>query len=394
MPLDRQTKRDFVAEHVRSIPRSGIRDFFDIVQSMDNVVSLGIGEPGFVTPWHIREAAIFALERGRTSYTSNFGLIKLRKAISTYLKSAFHVDYDPNSEILVTVGVSEGLDIALRAIINPGDEVLYHEPCYVSYNPSVRLVHGVAKAIATRPENKFSLTAEDVAASITPRTKAIMLNFPTNPTGATLSAEEVEKIARVCIDNDLLVLTDEIYSELTYSGKHSTVASLPGMKERTIFLHGFSKAFAMTGFRIGYVCAPVALTEAMLRVHQYSMLCAPILSQEAALEALEHGLDDIAAMREQYRLRRNFIVKSFNEIGLPCHLPNGAFYSFPSIRETGLTSREFAVQLLEQQRVALVPGDAFGPSGEGYVRASYCGAMTDLEKAIDGISKFVKNLKK
>ncbi len=394
MPLERQTKRDFVAEHVRSIPRSGIREFFDIVQSMDNVVSLGIGEPGFVTPWHIREAAIFALERGRTSYTSNFGLIKLRKAISTYLKSAFHVDYDPNSEILVTVGVSEGLDIALRAIINPGDEILYHEPCYVSYNPSVRLVHGVAKAIATRAENKFSLTAEDVTASITPRTKAIMLNFPTNPTGATLSADEVEKIARVCIDNDLLVLTDEIYSELTYSGKHSTVASLPGMKERTIFLHGFSKAFAMTGFRIGYVCAPVALTEAMLRVHQYSMLCAPILSQEAALEALEHGLDDIAAMREQYRLRRNFIVKSFNEIGMPCHMPNGAFYSFPSIRETGLTSREFAVQLLEQQRVALVPGDAFGPSGEGYVRASYCGAMTDLEKAIEGISKFVKNLKK
>jgi aminotransferase len=394
MPLERQTKRDFVAEHVRSIPRSGIRDFFDIVQSMDNVVSLGIGEPGFVTPWHIREAAIFALERGRTSYTSNFGLIKLRKAISTYLKSAFHVEYDPNSEILVTVGVSEGLDIALRAIINPGDEILYHEPCYVSYNPSVRLVHGVAKAIATRPENKFSLTAEDVAASITPRTKAIMLNFPTNPTGATLSAEEVEKIAHVCIDNDLLVLTDEIYSELTYSGKHSTVASLPGMKERTIFLHGFSKAFAMTGFRIGYVCAPVALTEAMLRVHQYSMLCAPILSQEAAIEALENGLDDIAAMREQYRLRRNFIVKSFNEIGMPCHMPNGAFYSFPSIRETGLTSREFAVQLLEQQRVALVPGDAFGPSGEGYVRASYCGAMIDLEKAIDGISKFVKHLKK
>jgi aminotransferase len=394
MPLERQTKRDFVAEHVRSIPRSGIRDFFDIVQSMDNVVSLGIGEPGFVTPWHIREAAIFALERGRTSYTSNFGLIKLRKAISTYLKSAFHVEYDPNSEILITVGVSEGLDIALRAIVNPGDEILYHEPCYVSYNPSVRLVHGVAKAIRTRAENKFSLTAEDVAASITPRTKAIMLNFPTNPTGATLSAEEVEKIARVCIDNDLLVLTDEIYSELTYSGKHSTVASLPGMKERTIFLHGFSKAFAMTGFRIGYVCAPVTLTEAMLRVHQYSMLCAPILSQEAALEALEHGLDDIAAMREQYRLRRNFIVKSFNEIGMPCHMPNGAFYSFPSIRETGLTSREFAVQLLEQQRVALVPGDAFGPSGEGYVRASYCGAMTDLEKAIDGISKFVKNIKK
>lgn len=393
MPSERQTKRDFVAEHVRSIPRSGIRDFFDIVQSMDNVVSLGIGEPGFVTPWHIREAAIFALEHGKTSYTSNFGLLKLRRAISAYLKKHYHLEYDPNTEVLVTVGVSEALDIALRAIVNPGDEILYHEPCYVSYHPSVQLVHGVGKAIRTRAENKFSLTAEDVAASITPRTKAIMLNFPCNPTGGTLTREEVEKIARVCIDNDLLVITDEIYSELTYSGHHSSIAALPGMKERTIFLHGFSKAFAMTGFRIGYACAPAALTEAMLRVHQYSMLCAPIVSQEAALEALERGLDDIAVMREQYRLRRNFIVKSFNEIGLPCHMPNGAFYAFPSIRETGLTSREFAVQLLEQQRVAVVPGDAFGPGGEGHVRASYCGPMTDMEKAAERMAVFVRGLK-
>jgi aminotransferase len=393
MPSERQTKRDFVAEHVRNIPRSGIRDFFDIVQSMDNVVSLGIGEPGFVTPWHIREAAIFALERGKTSYTSNFGLLKLRRAISAYLKEYFHVEYDPNTEVLVTVGVSEALDIALRAIVNPGDEVLYHEPCYVSYHPSVRLAHGVGKAIRTRPENKFALAAEDIAASVTPRTKAIMLNFPSNPTGATLSREEVEKIARVCIDNDLLVITDEIYSELTYSGQHSSIAALPGMKERTIFLHGFSKAFAMTGFRIGYACAPAALTEAMLRVHQYSMLCASIISQEAAIEALTRGLDDIAAMREQYRLRRNFIVKTFNEVGLPCHMPNGAFYAFPSIRETGLTSREFAVQLLEQQRVAVVPGDAFGPGGEGHVRASYCGPMTDMEKAAERIALFVRGIK-
>jgi aminotransferase len=393
MPLERQTKRDFVAEHVRSIPRSGIRDFFDIVQSMDNVVSLGIGEPGFVTPWHIREAAIFALERGKTGYTSNFGLLKLRRAISTYLTQHFHIEYDPNTEVLVTVGVSEALDIALRAIVNPGDEILYHEPCYVSYHPSVRLVHGVGKAIRTRAENKFALTAEDVAASITPRSKAIMLNFPSNPTGATLTAEEVEKIARVCIDNDLLVITDEIYSELTYSGQHSSIAALPGMKERTIFLHGFSKAFAMTGFRIGYACAPPALTEAMLRVHQYSMLCASIISQEAALEALTHGMEDMAMMREQYRLRRNFIVKSFNEVGLPCHMPNGAFYAFPSIRETGLTSREFAVQLLEQQRVAVVPGDAFGPGGEGHVRASYCGPMSDMEKAAKRLAVFVRGLK-
>jgi aminotransferase len=393
MPSERQTKRDFVAEHVRSIPRSGIRDFFDIVQSMDNVVSLGIGEPGFVTPWHIREAAIFALERGKTGYTSNFGLLKLRRAIVAYLKEHYHLEYDPNTEVLVTVGVSEALDIALRAITNPGDEVLYHEPCYVSYHPSVRLVHGVGRAVRTRAENKFALTAEDVAASVTPRTKAIVLNFPSNPTGATLSREDVEKIARVCVDNDLLVITDEIYSELTYSGQHTSIAALPGMKERTIFLHGFSKAFAMTGFRIGYACAPVALTEAMLRVHQYSMLCASIISQEAALEALQRGMDDIGTMREQYRLRRNYIVKSFNDIGLPCHMPNGAFYAFPSIRETGLTSREFSVQLLEQQRVAVVPGDAFGPGGEGYVRASYCGPMSDMEKAAERIALFVRGLK-
>jgi aminotransferase len=386
------TKRDFVAEHIRTIPRSGIRDFFDIVQSMDNVVSLGIGEPGFVTPWHIREAAIYALEHGKTGYTSNFGLIKLRRAISRYVTEKFHVEYDPNLEILVTVGVSEGLDVALRAIINPGDEILYHEPCYVSYHPSVTLAHGVAKAIRTRPEDNFALRAEDIAAAITPRTKAIMLNFPTNPTGATLTGEEVEKIARVCIDNDLLVLTDEIYSELTFSGTHHSVAAVPGMKERTIFLHGFSKAFAMTGFRIGYACGPAGLIEGMLRVHQYSMLCASIIAQEAAIEALEHGREDMEMMREQYRLRRNFIVKSFNEIGLKCHLPVGSFYSFPSIASTGLSAREFAVQLLEQQRVALVPGNAFGPGGEGHVRASFCSAMPDIEKAVERIAKFLKGL--
>lgn len=386
------TNRTFVADHVREIPRSGIRDFFEVVQSMDNVVSLGIGEPGFTTPWHIREAAIFALEKGKTGYTSNFGLLKLRRAISKYVADTFHVTYDPNTEILVTVGVSEALDIALRAIINPGDEILYHEPCYVSYHPSVTLAHGVAKAIQTRPENHFALRAEDIVAALTPRSKAIMLNFPTNPTGATLTGEEVEAIARVCIENDLLVLTDEIYSELTFSGQHRSIASVPGMRERTIFLHGFSKAFAMTGFRIGYACAPPALIEAMLRVHQYSMLCASIIAQEAAIEALDHGRDDMEMMREQYRLRRNFIVKSFNELGLKCHLPVGSFYSFPDIRNTGLNSREFSVQLLEQQRVAMVPGNAFGPSGEGHVRASFCSTMTDIEKAIERTAKFLKDL--
>ena len=392
MSQKQKTKREFVADHVRGIPRSGIRDFFDIVQSMDNVVSLGIGEPGFVTPWRIREAAIYALERGKTGYTSNHGLLSLRRAIARYVNEHFAVEYDPKSEILVTVGVSEGLDIALRAIINPGDEILYHEPCYVSYHPSITLVHGIAKAIHTDAANGFALRAEDVAAAITPRTKAIVLNFPTNPTGATMSAEELEKIARICIDHDLLVLTDEIYSELTFAGSHRSIAAFPGMKERTIFLHGFSKAFAMTGFRIGYVCAPVALTEAMVRVHQYSMLCASIISQEAALEALEHGADDMAAMREQYKLRRNFIIKSFNELGLKAHLPNGSFYAFPSVASTGLSSREFSVQLLEQQRVAVVPGNAFGPSGEGHVRASFCATMNDVERAVERIGKFVRGL--
>ncbi len=384
------TKRDFVADHVRTIPRSGIRDFFDIVQSMDNVVSLGIGEPGFVTPWHIREAAIFALEKGKTGYTSNFGLLKLRRSISRYVAENFRVEYDPNSEILVTVGVSEALDIALRAVINPGDEILYHEPCYVSYQPSVTLAHGIPRAIRTRAENNFALCAEDVAAAVTPRTKALMLNFPTNPTGATMTREELEKLARVCVENDLLVLSDEIYSELTFSGKHHSIAALPGMRERTIFLHGFSKAFAMTGFRIGYACAPAGLIEGMLRVHQYSMLCASIIAQEAAIEALDHGRADMEMMREQYRLRRNFIVKSFNEMGLKCHLPVGSFYSFPAIRSTGLTSREFSVQLLEQERVACVPGNAFGPGGEGHVRASFCSTMSDIEKAVERIGRFVQ----
>ena len=391
MPKKPTTKRDFVAEHVRGIPRSGIRDFFEVVQSMENVVSLGIGEPGFTTPWHIREAAIYALEHGKTGYTSNFGLLKLRQSISRYVTDNFHVEYDPQTEILVTVGVSEALDIALRAIVDPGDEILYHEPCYVSYHPSVTLTHGVAKVIRTRPEDNFSLRAEDVAAAITPRTKALMLNFPTNPTGATMTGEEIEKLARVCIANDLLVLTDEIYSELTFTGTHHSIAAVPGMKERTIFLHGFSKAFAMTGFRIGYACAPPALIEALLRVHQYSMLCASIIAQEAAIEALEHGRADMEMMREQYRLRRNFIVKSFNELGLKCHLPVGSFYSFPDIRSTGLTSKEFSVKLLEQERVAMVPGTAFGPSGEGHVRASFCSSMADIEKAIERTARFVRS---
>jgi len=385
---------DFVAAHVKAIPRSGIRDFFEIVQTMDDVISLGIGEPDFVTPWRIREAAIYSLEKGRTGYTSNLGLLRLRKEIANYVQRNYGVAYDGPTEVLVTVGVSEALDTALRAVLNPGDEVLYHEPCYVSYAPSIALAHGVAVAVETRAEHGFRLRAQDIAAQLTPRSKVLMLNFPCNPTGATLDRAELEKIAALARDHNLLVLTDEIYSELSYEGGHVSIASLPGMRERTIFLHGFSKAFAMTGFRIGYACAPRELTEAMMKIHQYSMLCAPITSQEAALEALLNGHDDMLAMREQYRARRNFLVNSFNALGLPCRKPEGAFYLFPSIRETGLSAHEFAVRLLQEERVAVVPGTAFGPSGDGHVRCSYATAMDQLEIAVERIGRFVARLKK
>lgn len=381
--------RSCLAEHVRGIPRSGIRDFFDVVQSYKDIISLGIGEPDFATPWHIREAAIYALEHGRTGYTSNFGLPRLRRAISRYVADHYGVEYSPDNEILVTVGVSEAMDIAFRAILNPGDEVIYHEPCYVSYNPSVILTHGRAVPVSTRAEDGFSVRAEEIAKRVTPRTRALVLNFPTNPTGGTIGRDELQKIARLCIERDLIVLSDEIYSELTYEGSHVSIASLSGMKERTIFLHGFSKAYAMTGFRIGYACAPAEITEGMLRVHQYSMLCASIISQEAAIEALQNGAGDVERMRDEYRLRRNFIVNRLNEIGLPCQLPNGAFYAFPSIRSTRMGSKDFALKFLEQQKVACVPGSAFGPNGEGFIRCSYATALADIEKAMQRMEKFV-----
>lgn len=386
--------RNPVAEHVQRIPRSGIRDFFEIVQSMSEVVSLGIGEPDFVTPWHIREAAIYSLEQGRTGYTSNLGAPKLRKAIARYVAEHFGVHYDPTSEVIVTVGVSEAIDIAIRAIVNPGDEVLYHEPCYVSYNPSIVLAHGKPVRVQTTSANGFALKAADLRRAITPRTRALLLNFPTNPTGAVLPRADQEEIAALCVEHDLIVLTDEIYSELTYEGRHETIASLPGMKERTIFLHGFSKAFAMTGWRIGYACAPAVLTEAMMRIHQYSMLCASIMSQEAALEALENGREPMLAMRDQYMRRRNFLVSQFHAMGLPCLVPQGAFYLFPSITPTGLTSREFALRLLEEEKVAVVPGDAFGPGGEGFVRCSYATGMEQIQVAADRMRAFIGRLGK
>ena len=386
--------QQFIAGQVRDIPRSGIREFFDIVQTMPDVISLGVGEPDFVTPWHIREAAIYALERGKTSYTSNLGLLKLRQAISGYVEKQFGVPYDPAKQILVTVGVSEALDIALRAVVNPGDEVLYHEPCYVSYSPSITMAHGIPVPVSCLAEHGFALTAEALEKAVTPRAKVVVLNFPTNPTGGTMTRAELLKIADVLLRHNLLVITDEIYAELTFEGEHISIASLPGMRERTIFLHGFSKAYAMTGFRIGYACGPAELIEAMMRIHQYSMLCASIISQEAALEAIQRGEPDTAEMREQYRLRRNFIVKAFDAMGLSCHRPRGSFYAFPCIKSTGLGSKEFAVKLLETERVACVPGSAFGPSGEGYLRCCFATALDQIQIATERIARFVGKLKK
>ena len=384
----------FVANHVTGIPRSGIRDFFDIVQGMKDVISLGVGEPDFVTPWHIREAAIYALERGRTGYTSNLGLLSLREALSKHIEENFAVAYNPKTQILIAVGVSEAMDLVLRAIINPGDEIIYHEPCYVSYSPSIVLAYGVPVAISCKEENNFAVTAEAIEAAVTPRTKAVMLNFPTNPTGGTMTRAELMKIAEVAKRHNLLVITDEIYSELTYEGEHVSIASLPGMAERTIFLHGFSKAYAMTGFRIGYACGPVEIIEAMMKIHQYSMLCASIISQEAALQAIKQGKPDTDRMREEYGRRRNFIVKSFNEAGLSCHLPRGAFYAFPCIRSTGLGSKDFAFRFLQEEKVAAVPGSAFGPSGEGYLRCCYATAFDQIETAMERMKRFVDRVRK
>lgn len=382
-----------IAAHVAGLPRSGIREFFELVQARKGVISLGVGEPDFVTPWHIREAAIFALEKGMTTYTSNLGMPRLREAVAKYVDGFFKVGYDPLKEVLITVGVSEALDLAFRALLEPGDEVIYHEPCYVSYGPSITLAYGVPVVVETRPENDFGLTAADVAAAITPRTRAIVLNFPTNPTGAVIASTELQAIADLAIKHDLIVITDEIYSELRFDGKpHVTIAALPGMKARTLLLHGFSKAFAMTGFRLGYACAPQQLIEAMMKIHQYGILCAPTISQAAAIEALENGAAAVEMMRRSYDQRRQFIVSRLNGMGLPTFEPGGAFYAFPDIRGSGLTSKEFAKRLLEEESVAAVPGDAFGACGEGFLRCCYATAFTDLREAMNRLEKFVRRL--
>ncbi len=361
---------------------------------MQDVISLGIGEPDFVTPWHIRESAIYALERGRTSYTSNLGLLKLRREITRYVGQNFQVSYNPGTEVIVTVGVSEAMDIAIRALTDPGDEIIYHEPCYVSYSPTIRLAHGIPVPVPTTAAEGWSVTADKIARAITPKSKILILNFPTNPTGGTMELSELEKIAALCREHDLICLSDEIYSELTYEGQHVSISSLPGMKDRTVFLHGFSKAFAMTGFRIGYACAPPEITEAMMRVHQYSMLCAPIISQEAAFEALVNGADNVARMRDDYHARRDFIVNSFNSMGMKCMMPRGAFYAFPWIGLTGLKSHDFAINLLKTQKVAVVPGNAFGEGGEGFVRCSYSTALDKIELAVERLGRFLEAYRK
>ncbi len=384
--------QQFVADHVVGLPRSGIRDFFAIVAAMPQAISLGIGEPDFVTPWHIREAAILALEKGKTSYTDNLGLIRLRQEINKYVERYFELSYHPEKEILVTVGVSEALDIALRAVLNPGDKVLYHEPCYVSYSPSIVLAHAQPISVKTEAKDAFGIDPEKVAEAWEPGCKVLLLNFPTNPTGGVTERKKLEQLARFAVEKDLLVISDEIYSELTFEGEHTSIASLPGMRDRTLFLHGLSKGFAMTGFRIGYACGPEVLIEAMMKVHQYSMLCAPILSQEAAIEALKNGMSSVLKMKEAYQERRDLIVRRLNEVGLTCHLPKGSFYAFPSIESTGLESMEFCKQLLDSEEVAVVPGTAFGSSGAGFVRASFSTSYERIIEATNRIDRFINRI--
>ena len=385
--------REFVADHVKQLPKSGIRRFFDLVNTMDDVISLGVGEPDFVTPWTIRETGIFSLEKGHTSYTSNLGTPALRREVCRYVEKNYHVSYNPDNECIITIGVSEALDIAMRSLLNPGDEVLYTEPCFVSYPAEVRMAHGVPVPLETRFEDEFALDPEMLRRKITPKTRVLLLNFPCNPTGAVMPVENLRKVAEIAIEHDLVVITDEIYSELLYEGEHVSIASLPGMRERTLFLHGFSKAFAMTGWRIGYACGPREIIDAMMKVHQYAIMCASTMAQEAALEALRNGAKEMARMRDSYCERRNLIVDGLNRIGLECLLPKGAFYAFPSICSTGLDSTEFAERLLKAERVAVVPGVAFGASGEGFVRCCYATAASELIEALDRMGRFMESLK-
>ena len=385
--------RNPLSKKVVEIKPSGIRKFFDIAAEMEDVVSLGVGEPDFDTPWHVRDEGIYSLEKGRTFYTSNSGLKELRVEISRYLKRRCNLTYDPLKEILVTVGGSEGIDLALRAMIDPGDEVLIPEPCYVSYLPCVQLVGGVPVTIELKAENEFRLTKEELLEHITDKTKMLVLPFPNNPTGAIMTKEDLEAIAEVLIEKDIFVLSDEIYSELTYQGNHVSMASIPGMWERTLTINGFSKSYAMTGWRLGYICGPQEIVAQMTKIHQFAIMCAPTTSQYAAVEALRNGDDDVAQMREAYNQRRRFLMHAFKQMNLPCFEPFGAFYVFPCIKEFGLTSEEFAMRLLEEEHVAVVPGTAFGDCGEGFLRISYAYSIDALKIALDRMAKFIERLR-
>lgn len=378
---------------MKNIPPSGIRRFFDLVSGLEDIISLGVGEPDFITPWHIREMCIHSLEKGQTSYTSNYGLPELRDELTRTYYRRYGLDYDPSSEILVTTGVSEALDIAIRAVVNPGDEVIVVQPSYVAYVPSIVLAGGKPVIVSTYVDDNFSLTAEALKPAITNKTKAIILNFPNNPTGAIMTQEEFEGIADLVVENNLFVISDEVYECLTYGSKHVPFSSLDGMKERTVMLNGFSKAYAMTGLRLGFAMGAPEIIHSMMMIHQYSMLCAPITAQIGAIEALRNGKEEMERMVREYDRRRHLIVRGFNRIGLECYNPKGAFYAFPHIGNTGLSSSEFAERLLDEKKVVTIPGDVFGDAGEGFLRCAYAASVDDIRKAVERMGSFVDGLK-
>jgi len=383
-------KYSLTSQRVQQISPSGIRKFFDLLASMEDIISLGVGEPDFATPWHIREAAIYSLEKGYTMYTSNSGMPELRQELSRSLKDNYNLDYDPESELLITVGVSEGLDLAMRAVLNPGDEVIMPDPCYVSYSPCVILAGGTPIMVPTNQENNFEISPADIEARVTDKTKAILIGYPANPTGAVMPRNKLAQIAEIARRHQLLVISDEIYTKLVYGVEHTCFATLPEMKESTILLGGFSKAYAMTGWRIGYAAASAEVITSMTKIHQYTMLCASIMGQVAAIEALKSGESSVTKMVEEYNRRRLTIVKGLNDIGLSCFEPRGAFYAFPSIKSTAMTSEEFAERLLIEEKVAVVPGSAFGQCGEGYVRCCYATSLADIEEALSRMKRFVE----
>jgi len=386
--------RNFLSDKIQTIKPSGIRKFFDIVSEMKDAISLGVGEPDFDTPWHIREEGIYAFEKGRTFYTSNSGLLPLREEISKYIQRTQGVTYDPKTEILVTVGGSEAIDIGFRALLNSGDEVIIPQPSYVSYAPCSYLAGGKNVIINLKAKNEFRLTAEELEKAITPKTKILVLSYPNNPTGAIMEKSDLEKISKIIKEKDIFVISDEIYSELTYKGKHTSIVSLDGMKERTLLINGFSKSFAMTGWRLGFACAPAPIIKQMTKIHQYAIMCAPTISQYAAVDALKNGDDDVKMMRQSYNERRRYLMSAFKEMNLPCFEPYGAFYVFPCIKEFGMTSEEFATRFLQEEKVAAVPGTAFGDSGEGYLRISYAYKLEKLQIAMERLNRFITNLRK